>query len=256
MPTVMLSVNPSLCENSAVADRRFQRALDGWLASIASPNTRAAYRRDLQVYAAWVSSADLRPSEVTPTDIDAFRAHCLASGSGPATVNRRLAAVSSFYRHTEPRWGVTNPAATAERSPVPVSRAVAMTSASARQVWAAATARGGTTAVIVALVLLDGFKTKDLLVLDVGDVRWHRGGASIDGVMLSAGSAVVIRSHLAGRRSGPLLTRELASAEHDRLTRFGVDYLVKRVGTDAGLASPLTVNALRAAHAVSSVRPC
>ncbi|MBI4934439.1 MAG: site-specific integrase [Actinobacteria bacterium] len=239
-----------------MTDRRFQRALDGWLDTIASPNTRAAYRRDLEVYAAWASDADLHPAEVTAADIGAFRDHCRAAGSGPATVNRRLAAVSSFYRHTEPRWGVSNPAATAERSPVPVSSAAAMSSAAARQVWAAAVARGGTTAVIVALVLLDGFKTKDLLVLDVGDVRWRRGVASIDGVVLSARTAVVIRSHLAGRRSGPLLTRELASAELDRLTRFGVDYLVKRVGADAGLATPLTVNALRAAHAVSSGPTC
>jgi integrase/recombinase XerD len=246
MPTIMLSVNPPMCETSAVIDRRFQRALEAWLQSISSPNTRAAYGRDLEVYADWVERARLRPVDVTPSDIADFREHCVAAGSGPATVNRRLAAVSSFYRNA--RWSGGNPAATAERSVVPSDRPAVMSKASARRIWSAAAARGGTTSVIVGLMLLDGFKTKDVLALDVDDVKWSGRVASIAGVSLHAQTAAAIRAHVAQRRSGPLLTRDLSTEEPDRLTRFGVDYLVKRVGADAGQPVPLTVNALRAAH--------
>lgn len=246
MPPIMLSVNPSLCENRAVPDRRFQSLVDAWLGTFESPNTQAAYRRDLEVFARWASLASVRPVSASATDIDSFREHCLSCGSGAATVSRRLAAVASFYRYAGPGWSQHNPAHDTARPAV--AQRDEPDAPSAEAVWRAAGRIGGKAPVIVALVMFEGFKTKDLVVLDVDDVRVTRREVSVDGEAVHPLTAAALRRHVGGRTAGPLLTNESTAGSRGRLTRFGVDYVVKRVGEQAGLATPLTVNALRATH--------
>ena len=70
-------------------------AEEGW-----SPHTRDAYRRDLELYSAFL--ADLGKSGVqqsTASTILAFLAHRRLKGDGESTLNRRLAAIRSFHRH-------------------------------------------------------------------------------------------------------------------------------------------------------------
>lgn len=61
-----------------------------------SPHTSTArhYTSDLKLFFHW---ADKPPSEVTLRDIDAYIEHCQQAGQAIATVNRRLAAIRSFY---------------------------------------------------------------------------------------------------------------------------------------------------------------
>ncbi len=68
----------------------------------ASEHTVAAYRRDLTAFAAWFAAhvgQDFAIAAVTPTDVRDFRAHLReAQHRKPATINRKLAALRSFFQ--------------------------------------------------------------------------------------------------------------------------------------------------------------
>jgi site-specific recombinase XerD len=67
-----------------------------------SPHTRAAYESDLQHFARWFlvsNGEEFSAAGVTPTDVRGYRSHLQAvQGRKPATINRRLAALRTFYR--------------------------------------------------------------------------------------------------------------------------------------------------------------
>ncbi|MFT3853690.1 MAG: site-specific integrase [Ilumatobacteraceae bacterium] len=227
-----------------------EAALAAWLATMSSPNTQAAYRRDLQVYVAWTSQAGVAPLRATSVQIDAFRIHCETTGSSPATVHRRMSALSSFFRHAT--GDGPNPVDGAARPDAPATTTAALTADEAARVWLAAGALGAKTAALVGLIMHDGLKASELLPLDVADVRFGRGTAV---VVLDREASVVLtvdprtgaplRRYVGARRHGPLFVGDNPTRQPTRLTRFGVDYLVKRAGATAGLPTPLTVNALR-----------
>src|SRR5437588_7980832 len=69
-----------------------------------SRNTLEAYRSDLQQFGEYVSRGGLDPLELTPADLAAFVSE-LADGrderppAAPATLQRKIACLRSFYRH-------------------------------------------------------------------------------------------------------------------------------------------------------------
>jgi site-specific recombinase XerC len=70
---------------------RFQR----WLRRKAPyASTHIHYINDLELFFAWVNKS---PNFVIVRDVDTFIEHCLQQGHAIATVNRRLAALRSFY---------------------------------------------------------------------------------------------------------------------------------------------------------------
>ena len=58
-------------------------------------STPIHYASDLKHFFDWVSKP---PAEVSAQDVDAFIEHCQEAGHAIATINRRLAALCSFYR--------------------------------------------------------------------------------------------------------------------------------------------------------------
>jgi site-specific recombinase XerD len=70
----------------------------------ASAHTLAAYRRDLTGFAVWFMDhvgAECRVSTITPTDVRDFRTYLRdTEHRAPATVNRKLAALRSFFQWT------------------------------------------------------------------------------------------------------------------------------------------------------------
>jgi integrase/recombinase XerD len=74
-----------------------------WLAGFAR-HTRTAYFRDLAHYLAWCQRQGLDPRAARPADLDDYRATLVRPAPGgrppsPATVHRRLCALSSWYRY-------------------------------------------------------------------------------------------------------------------------------------------------------------
>jgi integrase/recombinase XerD len=69
------------------------------------PNTLAAYRRDLVVYAEWLGDREL--ADVSETDIELFVAALRDSGRAPASVARTLVAVRALHRFAAAEGGLT-----------------------------------------------------------------------------------------------------------------------------------------------------
>jgi integrase/recombinase XerD len=69
-----------------------------------SRNTLEAYRSDLQQYGQFLERRRIDPLEVTPADLSAFVSELAAGREGrspvaPATLQRKIACLRSFYRH-------------------------------------------------------------------------------------------------------------------------------------------------------------
>ncbi|MEU9828543.1 tyrosine-type recombinase/integrase [Micromonospora chersina] len=92
-----------------------------WLESRRSPHTRRAYLGDLGHYLAWLDALDRDPLQVTRTDVDAYVAMLRRQTPAPsaASLNRRLAALSSWYRYLiDADITMRNPVAAVQRVPV------------------------------------------------------------------------------------------------------------------------------------------
>src|SRR3954468_8666077 len=80
------------------------RLIGGWLIARRSDLTRDAYREDLDRWLAFLAQVDVHPLDVTTDHVEAYMRVCEREHVGPtervwrpATVARRVAAVSSFY---------------------------------------------------------------------------------------------------------------------------------------------------------------
>jgi integrase/recombinase XerC len=104
----------------AQAERYF-----AWLAGErrVSPHTLAAYRSDLGGFLAFLSAHLAEPVAVAhlahlgPRELRAWLAARRRDGLAPASTQRALAAVRSFFRHAERQGWFANPAVAAQRGP-------------------------------------------------------------------------------------------------------------------------------------------
>ncbi|MGD9999589.1 MAG: tyrosine-type recombinase/integrase [Ilumatobacteraceae bacterium] len=236
-----------------------QAAIDGFLATLSSSNTRSAYRTDMAAFAAW--HAEHRPGRAVRVELSAvelFRQHCQSSGVGEATVARRVSAVKGFLRHatgSDPAAVEAPPAGTS------ASPTRALRDDEREAVLDALGRHDMRTRLLVAMLLLDGLKLDEVLQLDAEHVS-PRPPATVTVVRhrrdhvveLDTYTADVLRRHLRSGRRGPLLVSERGGTADARLTRFGADYLLKKVGRSAHLRTPLTANMLRRTHAENAHR--
>jgi site-specific recombinase XerD len=128
-----------------------RRLTAAWLAGFAA-HTRTAYFRDLAHFLAWCQRDGLDPCRARPGDLDQYRAILeLPAGPrrppSPATVHRRLSAVSSWYRYLAANQvmavhgeAVTNPVSAIRRPRVDrdASATVGLTAGEVRALLAAA----------------------------------------------------------------------------------------------------------------------
>jgi integrase len=205
---------------------------------------------------------------VDAADVARYRTACELAGAAPATVARRLSTISSFSAFAAANGA--RPAFTAEAvvdrpSVEPASSAGLLRDAEAEALLAASDDMGSRAAVLVRLLLLDGLKVGELIRADAGDVRgrpprmrltigYRQPPRTID---LHPDTGSALKRYLGSRRIGPLLLSERRGHEPKRLTRFGVDYLVKQVARAAGITQSVSSNVLRrrfvmAAHADGS----
>ncbi len=235
-------------------------AIDAWLGSMASPNTRAAYRADITAFTAWCAQVQRSPLRADRPTLEAYRAHVEASGAGPATVSRRVSAVNGFTRFSI--GTAADPRPDAATTTGPSSPTVPLTDDERAALLDRLGGDDRRAAALVALLLLDGLKLDEVLRLDAHDVSGRppvmhaivRRGAAQRTVLLHPDSAVVVAA-LVRRATGPVLTTDSRSrVAGQRLTRFGADYLLKQAGRAAGLAAPLTANSLRRTHVVHAHR--
>jgi integrase/recombinase XerD len=238
--------------------RSFTELAAAWLYTHRSWNTRAAYEADLSGFATWCAMTGRSPLRVHSDDVADYRGQCQGSGASPATVNRRLSALTSFYRFVAGTEGpAENPAESVTREPASVASAtVALDAGEAEAILEAAQRSGPRSASLVGLLLVDGCKVGEVLAADVDDLSrrpWaltvtRRGHAEC--VTLDGWTGRALRRYLAARTQGPLFVGETPSREPARLSRFGADHILKRVAEDAGVTKPVSANTLRRSYVV------
>jgi integrase/recombinase XerD len=238
-------------------------AMAGFLDSCRSSNTRAAYRADLDHLAAWCregGTIDLLTIDVA--DIAVYRTACELAGASPATVARRLSAFSSFSAFmaaTGTETALTMETGIARPAVEPGSTANILDDADAAALLAAADHVGQRSAVLIRLLMLDGLKVGEVIRADASDVNGRPPRATLllhdrhpRAIELQTETAAAIRRYLGRRRKGPLVLSEQRGREPSRLSRFGLDYLVKQVARAAGMDQPVSGNTLRRRYVIAA----
>jgi len=240
---------------------RQHAAIDGWLSTQRSPNTRAAYRCDLEAFGTWCAHQGAIPLTADAAALVAFQIARQAAGDSDSTIRRRWSALSSFFDYAvQHELRAMNPAIGGDRpkvvpgDPSPTAQLSAEAVASYR---AAAAALDPRLDALVALLVADGLKVAEALALDIEHVSGRRPGATITvrrhgepkHIVLDRDSARAVRACIGRRRGGPVFVNERSSKFEvpQRLTRFGADHLIRQLRTDHTTA-PVTANALRRFH--------
>jgi integrase/recombinase XerD len=244
----MIELMPS---RSRVDPAALQAAVTAWLENYRSPHTRAAYRADLHHFGQWARAQQVNPLALDEDDLRRYRAACEAEGAGPATVARRLSAIASFGSFAHER-GTALAAPRIDRPTLPASSTTESLSASdATALLAAADQMNPRAALVVRLLMLDGLKVGEAVHADATDVegqpprmRLTLRAAPARVIQLHPDTADLVATYLGRRRRGPLLLSEHRARVTERLTRFGVDYLLKQAAETAGIAA-VSANTLR-----------
>jgi site-specific recombinase XerD len=240
----------------ATAQRRGSEALQailaGWLENYDSRHTRAAYRSDLEHFSRWSIAERVDPFDLDAADVQRYRAACEASGVRPSTVARRLSAIASFAAFAL-QHGYSLGAPRVDRPVVPVpSSTGSLSDDDATAILAAADNMNPRSALLVRLLVLDGLKIGEAVAADAADVSGRPPhmtltlhGAIARDVQLHNETAASLAAYLGKRRRGPLLLSEHRARISERLTRFGVDYVIKQAAEIAGISGPVSGNTLR-----------
>lgn len=248
---------------------------DAWLANRRlSAHTRAAYKRDVTAWLAWCDARRLDPLTATFLDVNAF-ARALEETRAPATVARKMSALSSWYDFLVKLRALDgNPVSGADRPRLDRdhSATVGLAPEEVDALLRAAAAATGPTAARTraALALLAdlGLRVGELVSLDVTNLGLERGHRSVRFVgkggkprrrALTPGTAAAVDDYLASRAAaagvpvGSLTGPLLATASGGRLDRHAVFRLVRRMARDAGIpaADRLSPHSLR--HAFATV---
>jgi len=182
---------PDQTSRSVLDDAAFRRLAElppelEWFANITNPNTRRAYRRDVQDFSQFLGvkqPEDMR--RVTRAHVLAWRHQLEGQGLVGSTIRRKLAAVSTLFAYLTDNNAIeTNPVAGVKR---PVSRIKegASPALSARQARVLldtpdpSSLKGKRDRAILATLLFHGLRRGELCALTVGDRQQRRGAAHL-----------------------------------------------------------------------------
>ncbi len=235
---------------------RVDALVTDWLAGLRSANTRAAYASDFRHFAQWCTERDVDPIDVDAQELRRYRSAVERSGLSSSTTARRLSAVASFGAFATARGDVGGFAAVARPVVRPSRRAAVLGDAEADALMQAADGIAARSGLLVRLLMLDGLKVGEAAAADAADVSGRPPAMvlAVDGrsVRLHPDTAVAMHAYLARRREGPLLLSAARARRSDRLSRFGVDYLLKEVAEAAGLGGTVSGNTLRRRYVVAA----
>lgn len=250
------------------------RIRTAWLLAQASPNTRAAYARDVAMWEGFLDGLGGDPLSATREHVDLWALTRQSTDKG-STLNRRLAAVSSFYRFAAD-WATDNGLGREIHNPVgSVKRrrthdgasTRALTAGEYRRLIEAAAAEppvwGPRDAAAVCLLGLNGFRVSTLTALDVAALGVEGTHHTVDYTVkggeektapLASMTLGYVNAHLSARRElGEVSQWEplLLANDGGRLGRDQVERLLARCARRAGLPDPqgVTPHVLRATYA-------
>ena len=231
-----------------------------WLATHSSPNTKAAYRVDLDTFGRWCASKGCLPLQADENTLVAFRAAREAAGDSPSTLRRRWSALSSFYAYALENDATTanpilgTPRPKVERDDLSPTRQLSPRAVEGYRALAAAL--DPRLDALVALVVASGLKIGEALAVDIEDIRGRPPRTTVTirrrgvtkRIALDTDTARAVRRCAGHRRSGPLFisNRAGSTGKTHRLSRFGADHLIRQLSQGDG--ERVTANALRRFH--------
>lgn len=245
VPVMSVMVRSPVVKESSIPDRwnATEAAVQVWLDSYRSENTRDAYRRDLRRWFEWCRGDGTDPGTARRADVDGYARDLDEEDLSSATKARRLAAVSSFYTY----WMVEgvldrNPAAHVRRPRVPDEPgSIALTRAQLQALVAYVDRQADKRAAIVVRLLAElGLRVSELCRAGVGDLGYSSGHHTLAVVRkgdvratlpLPPRTADLIRGYVGDRASGTILV----TASWLPVDRHYVRHLLRRLAREAGL---------------------
>jgi site-specific recombinase XerD len=236
-------------------DVSWAKVIDDWLARYKA-NTAGAYRRDLQAWVRWAVGQGLALATAGHGDVARWRQELEGAGMKPATVARKLATLSSFYRQVvfdgllprSPLDRVHRPRGDDESQTMGMGIDVGQATA----LLAAAQGGAPRDLALICLLLLNGLRVSEVCNARVEDLDTihgrsvlhvvREGQAKPAAVPLADWTAAAVAASISGRNAGPLLL----DWEGRPLDRFDALRACRRLGRRAGIAN-LTPRLLRQA---------
>lgn len=235
----------------------------GWLMRF-GPNTRDAYGRDLRRWLQWCAAIGVDPLAAGIHHADAYSRLLLEVPDprtgrllSPASVSRRLSALSSFYRYAKRHHGAVaeSPFADAARPSVSEDSATTgLTRDELRRLVTSAHADGPRSAALIALLAYNGLRVSEALSRDVEHLghdqghrvlRLERKGGKRATAPLSPPVVRALEVYIGERTTGPLFTTSTGR----RLDRTAAWRLVRRLARAAGIAAAEHISPHSARHA-------
>ncbi|MDN5920046.1 MAG: tyrosine-type recombinase/integrase [Pseudonocardia sp.] len=226
---------------------------EGWLEAQLRVNTRTAYARDIAEFFDWCDRRRVDPIGARPRDLRGYRNHLTSAVQSPSTVNRKLAAVSSWYAYGADEHEddiPANPMSNVRRMPrANESSTVALDRDELVRLFAAADSSGLEAAALVRMLFYSGARVTELCTATTKDLREERGHRTLWVTRKGGGrlrltvarpAADALDAHLDGRM-GPLFL----SRDGRPLTRHGASRRVDRLVHAAGIRKPITPHSLR-----------
>jgi len=250
-------------------DDPFHRLAAAWLLGHGG-HTQTAYRRDLTAWARWCEQMGVHPLAAERFHVDAWVRHLTTEPQGrtarpasPATVVRRLSAISGFYE-----FGVHDaevlahsPVASVRRPRVSDdSQAIGLTSGELRRLLAVSAKHSPRAAALVGLLTFCGLRISEALGADVGDYGHDQGhrvlkivrkGGKAARVPLPAPVIRVLDALLADRSTGPLFVAADGCSRYPYKSAYEQ---LSRLCRAAGLPAGVTPHSLRHSYATESLR--
>lgn len=241
LTTAQLSVEPVEPASTRLVARDggvplWEQVAAAWLVSHTG-RTREAYATDLRDFLDWAATVRLDdPLTARRAHLDAYAEHLRTHGASPATVARRLAALSGFYAYAVDEGVLERSPATSLRRPKVGEHAVS-TGLSRDELAAlvtAAEADGPRSLVAVLLLGLNGLRVSELCGARVEDLTTERGhqvlrirrkGGRTARVPLAPRTAAAMQLYIGARGTGPLLVTKTGRA----MDRHAVWRLLRRL---------------------------
>jgi integrase/recombinase XerD len=228
-----------------------------------SPNTVAAYRRDLESYERFALSQGRSLPEATEELVSAYVDWMGRAGRKPASIARALVAIRSFHRFAGSDAGCAVDApAVPDRHPVELAEDEVKTLLSTVPTT---TPVGRRDRAMLQLLWATGMRISELVGLTLDDVTGIVGGSATVSVQApdgrrrhvpAGGDATAALATWLGRGGRAALVRTpheramFVNARGGRLSRQGAWAVIRQRGEEAGLAGRLTPQVLRRSCAV------
>ncbi len=216
------------------------------------PATREAYARDLRAWGDYLAGLGVEVLAAHRVHVDAFVRQAEDAGVAPATIARRLSALSGFYAYgLDESLIVRSPVARVRRPRVSdESPRLGVDRAGLRALLDTAQASGPRDHALACLLALNGLRISETLAADVADLAHERGhrtlrlrrkGGKRQTTALAPRTAAALDVMLAGRTAGPLF----ATRSGRRMDRHAALKVVRRLARAAGIEHAVSPHSLR-----------